>query len=79
MVFVSVEDGAAGPHPTLESIPELQRHINWVRRVISILEAGQALLNNPLEAPFIPNWKRVLSAMPDFISRLYEAVAEDNQ
>ncbi|MEW8381755.1 MAG: glucosyl-3-phosphoglycerate synthase, partial [Candidatus Thiodiazotropha taylori] len=28
----------------------------------SIVEAGQAFLDNPLEAPFIPNWKRVLSA-----------------
>ncbi|MES9941659.1 MAG: hypothetical protein ABW104_01700 [Candidatus Thiodiazotropha sp. 6PLUC2] len=45
----------------------------------SIVEAGQAFLDNPLEAPFIPNWKRVLSAMPDFTSRLYEAVAEDNR
>lgn len=44
----------------------------------SIVEAGQAFLDNPLEAPFIPNWKRVLSAMPDFAQRLYDAVAEDN-
>ncbi|MCG8016977.1 MAG: glycosyl transferase [Candidatus Thiodiazotropha sp. 'RUGA'] len=44
----------------------------------SIVEAGQAFLDNPLEAPFIPNWKRVLSAMPDFTDRLFQAVAEDN-
>ncbi|MCG7927429.1 MAG: glycosyl transferase, partial [Candidatus Thiodiazotropha taylori] len=43
----------------------------------SIVEAGQAFLDNPLEAPFIPNWKRVLSAMPDFTDRLFQAVAED--
>ncbi|MBV2121443.1 MAG: glycosyl transferase [Candidatus Thiodiazotropha sp. (ex Ctena orbiculata)] len=45
----------------------------------SIVEAGQAFLDNPLEAPFIPNWKRVLSAMPDFTDRLFQAVAEDNR
>jgi glucosyl-3-phosphoglycerate synthase len=45
----------------------------------SIVEAGQAFLDNPLEAPFIPNWKRVLSAMPNFTTRLREAVAEDNR
>jgi glucosyl-3-phosphoglycerate synthase len=44
----------------------------------SIVEAGQAFLDNPLEAPFIANWKRVLSAVPDFNSRLYEAVKADN-
>jgi glucosyl-3-phosphoglycerate synthase len=43
----------------------------------SIVEAGELFLANPLEAPFIPNWKRVLSATPDFTRRLHEAVAED--
>ena len=45
----------------------------------SIVEAGQAFLDNPLEAPFIANWKRILSAMPDFNDRLYQAVEADNQ
>ncbi|MCU7843701.1 MAG: glycosyl transferase [Candidatus Thiodiazotropha sp. (ex Monitilora ramsayi)] len=45
----------------------------------SVVEAGQAFLENPLEAPFIPNWKRVLSAMPDFTDRLYQAVKADNE
>jgi glucosyl-3-phosphoglycerate synthase len=44
----------------------------------SIVEAGQAFLDNPLEAPFIANWKRILSAVPDFNSRLYQAVEADN-
>jgi glucosyl-3-phosphoglycerate synthase len=44
----------------------------------SIVEAGQAFLDNPLEAPFIANWKRILSAMPDFSERLYQAVETDN-
>jgi glucosyl-3-phosphoglycerate synthase len=45
----------------------------------SIVEAGQAFLDNPLEAPFIANWKRVLSAMPNFSERLYQAVEADNR
>ncbi|MES9972495.1 MAG: glucosyl-3-phosphoglycerate synthase [Candidatus Thiodiazotropha sp.] len=45
----------------------------------SIVEAGQAFLDNPLEAPFIANWKRILSAMPDFHDRLYQAVEADSQ
>ncbi|MCU7811422.1 MAG: glycosyl transferase [Candidatus Thiodiazotropha sp. (ex Notomyrtea botanica)] len=45
----------------------------------SVVEAGQAFLENPLEAPFIPNWKRVLSAMPDFTDRLSQAVKADNE
>jgi len=45
----------------------------------SIVEAGQAFLDNPLEAPFIPNWKRVLSAMPDITQRLFDAVAQDDR
>jgi glucosyl-3-phosphoglycerate synthase len=45
----------------------------------SIVEAGQVFLDNPLEAPFIPNWKRILSAMPDFNQRLFQAVEADNQ
>ncbi len=44
----------------------------------SIVEAGQIFLDNPLEAPFIPNWKRVLSAMPDFTERLFQAVEADS-
>jgi glucosyl-3-phosphoglycerate synthase len=46
---------------------------------LSIVEAGQAFLDNPLEAPFIANWKRILSAMPDFNERLYQAVEADNK
>lgn len=43
----------------------------------SIVEAGELFLANPLETPFIPNWKRVLSAMPNFTARLHTAVAQD--
>ncbi|MEN8179974.1 MAG: glycosyl transferase [Pseudomonadota bacterium] len=43
-----------------------------------IVEAGHSFSADPLEAPFINNWKRVLSAVPDFTARLYAAVEEDN-
>ncbi len=40
--------------------------------------AGEDFLENPLGAPFIPNWSRVKSAIPDIYQRLREAVEEDN-
>ncbi|MEN8165920.1 MAG: glycosyl transferase [Pseudomonadota bacterium] len=44
----------------------------------SIVEAGHSFSADPLEAPFINNWKRVLSAVPDITQRLYTAVEQDN-
>lgn len=44
----------------------------------SIMKAGQSFLDNPMEAPFIPNWNRVLSAIPDFGEQMRQAVAADN-
>ena len=34
---------------------------------------------NPMDAPFIPTWSRVKSAIPDFLIRLEKAVNEDNK
>ena len=45
----------------------------------NIMLAGEHFLNNPMEKPFIPSWNRVISAIPDILERLYEAVEEDNQ
>jgi glucosyl-3-phosphoglycerate synthase len=45
----------------------------------NIVEAGNQFLDNPMEAPFLPNWNRVDSAIPDFLERLLTAVEEDNQ
>ncbi|KHF24938.1 glycosyl transferase [Solemya velum gill symbiont] len=45
----------------------------------SIVDAGESFAANPLETPFIPNWKRILSALPDFEKRLFDAVAEDSK
>lgn len=44
----------------------------------NIMLAGEHFLNNPMETPFIPSWNRVISAIPDILERLYEAVEEDN-
>lgn len=45
----------------------------------NIMNAGEHFLNNPMETPFIPSWNRVISAVPDILERLYDAVEEDNQ
>jgi len=44
----------------------------------NIMEAGLDYLENPMETPFIPSWNRVVSAVPDFLEQLYNAVEEDN-
>jgi len=45
----------------------------------NILTAGNTFLENPMETPFIPSWNRVISAIPDILSQLKEAVELDNQ
>ena len=45
----------------------------------AIMEAGARFLSNPMETPFIPNWSRVESAVPDALQQLYDAVEADNQ
>lgn len=45
----------------------------------NIMKAGQSFLDNPMETPFIPSWNRVVSAMPNVLDRLKEAVELDYQ
>lgn len=45
----------------------------------NILTAGNTFLEQPMETPFIPSWNRVVSAIPDILSQLKEAVELDNQ
>jgi glucosyl-3-phosphoglycerate synthase len=45
----------------------------------NIMKAGEAFLDNPMETPFIPSWNRVISAKPDILERLHEAVEEDHK
>jgi glucosyl-3-phosphoglycerate synthase len=44
----------------------------------SIKIAGEQTLEDTLGIPLIPNWSRVVSALPDFFDLLLEAVDEDN-
>ena len=44
----------------------------------NIVEAGHRFLDNPMETPFIPNWRRVNAAYPDLLQNLRDAVAADN-
>ncbi len=41
--------------------------------------AGLDFVRDPMGSPQIPNWSRVLSAMPDFLSDLAEAVEADSR
>ena len=41
--------------------------------------AANNFMTDPIGAPLIPNWNRVISAIPDFLDRLREAVHEDNR
>jgi glucosyl-3-phosphoglycerate synthase len=45
---------------------------------LNIMKAGKHFLDKPMEAPFIPSWNRVVSAVPDILERIYDAVEEDN-
>jgi len=44
----------------------------------AIALAGDDYLRNPLGVPLIPNWNRVVAAIPDFFTQLELAVEEDN-
>ena len=44
----------------------------------NIIKAGEAFLDSPMERPFIPSWNRVISAVPDVLEQLLEAVEADN-
>jgi len=44
----------------------------------NILEAGQDFMGSPGEIPFMPNWNRVMSACPDILEEIKEAVELDN-
>ena len=43
----------------------------------SLHEAAEEFCADPLGLPLIPNWNRVLSAMPEFFDLLLDAAAED--
>lgn len=43
----------------------------------NIIKAGNHFLERPMETPFIPTWNRVISAAPDILLQLREAVEAD--
>jgi glucosyl-3-phosphoglycerate synthase len=43
----------------------------------NLLIAGNTFLEQPMETPFIPSWNRVISAVPDILAQIKEAVEED--
>ena len=43
----------------------------------NLMKAGERFLENPMETPFIPCWNRVVSALPEVMTRLLEAVEAD--
>ncbi|MDN2663260.1 glycosyl transferase [Psychromonas sp. 14N.309.X.WAT.B.A12] len=45
----------------------------------NVMTAGQIFLDKPMDTPFIPSWSRVISAMPDVLDQLKEAVELDYQ
>jgi glucosyl-3-phosphoglycerate synthase len=47
--------------------------------VSCIVSAGQQFLETPFEVPYLPNWNRVISAVPDIFEMLVDAVEKDNQ
>jgi glucosyl-3-phosphoglycerate synthase len=45
----------------------------------NIMEAGRHFLEKPMDAPFIPTWNRVVSAIPDIFEQLVDAVEADHK
>ncbi len=45
----------------------------------NILTAGNDFLEQPMDTPFMPSWDRVISAVPDVLSQLKNAVELDNE
>ena len=43
----------------------------------NIMRAGNYFLENPMEAPFIASWNRVVSAVPNILEDLRQAVEDD--
>ena len=43
----------------------------------NVMDAGEDCLANPMATPFMPSWNRVISAIPDILEQLAQAVEED--
>lgn len=47
--------------------------------VRSIQIAAKSFVEDPLWSPLLPNWNRILSALPDFLDEVNDAVRRDNE
>jgi len=56
---------------------EEAKAVETFTRAIALAE--QAFIENPMGTPLIPNWNRVVSAIPDILEMLNVAVEEDNR
>ncbi len=57
---------------------DIHEEENMVDTFVECLIQGvQEFFDFPLDSPFIPNWNRVFTAIPDFGTRLIKAVDED--
>jgi len=45
----------------------------------NIMVAGDHFLEKPMDTPFIPSWNRVISAIPDILKQIKDAVEQDHQ
>ena len=45
----------------------------------NVMQAGHDFLDKAMEIPFMPSWKRVVSAIPDIFDQLTEAVEADTE
>ena len=45
----------------------------------ALRQAGLGFVRDPMGAPQIPNWSRVISAVPDFLEEFRESVEEDSR
>lgn len=45
----------------------------------NIMIAGEQFLDFPMDTPFIPSWNRVISAVPDILTRILDAVENDRR
>jgi glucosyl-3-phosphoglycerate synthase len=43
----------------------------------NLMVAGDHFLERPMDKPFIPSWNRIISAIPDILEQLKDAVEED--
>ncbi len=43
----------------------------------NLMVAGDEFLDRPMDKPFIPSWSRVISAIPDVLDQLKDAVEQD--